>query len=297
MKIGEGFAGIGTSTAKVVEMYYPKDQRIIDDPVAYRLLPCGWRMLVRFLFMPGMRNIVLALRERRMPGSLGGFLCRGRFIDDVLQKSLETGIDQVVILGAGFDSRAYRIAGIEEVRVFEVDLPGARKLKQQRLEKVFGTVPQNVTLVGMDFERQELNEVLESVGFQRYKRTFFIWEGVTQYLTAEAVDKTFDLIWQMSGPGSALVFSWVRRGIIDGTDCPEWLQRFLPLAKRLGSPWLFGLEANELEQFLVDRGFELMDDVGAAEYEDRYLKHLDRTLNVFEGERVTLAKVLKPVAT
>jgi methyltransferase (TIGR00027 family) len=297
MKIGAGFAGVGTSTARAVEMYYPKDQRLIDDPIAYKLLPLGWRLLVRLLFLPGIRNIVLALRERSMPGSLGGFLCRGRNIDDVLQKSLATGLDQVVILGAGFDSRAYRIAGFEQVQVFEVDLPGARNPKQRRGEKVLGAVPQDVTLVGMNFEQQKLDEVLTVAGFQTGQRTLFIWEGVTQYLSAEAVNDTLKFISQESGAGSALVFSWVRRGIIDGTDRPEWLKRFLPLASKLGSPWLFSLEVDELEQFLVNHGFELLEDVGAAEYQELYLKQIDRMLNVFEGERVAFARVMPPTAT
>ena len=86
MKMNEGFAGVGTSTARVLEMYYPEEKRLINDHIAYKLLPIGWRVLVRLLFLPGLRSLVLSLRERRMPGSLGGFLCRGRYIDDVLKK-------------------------------------------------------------------------------------------------------------------------------------------------------------------------------------------------------------------
>ena len=93
--------------------------------------------------------------------------------------------------------------------------------------------------------------------------------------------------------GALIVFTWVRRGIIDGTDCPAWLARFLPLAKRLGSPWLFGLELVELEQYLDDRGFKLIDDVGAAEYQALYLNQIDRKLSVFEGERVAFAEVMR----
>lgn len=297
MKIGEDFAGIGTSTARVLDMYYPEDKRLINDPVAYKLLPFGWKVLVRLLFLPGLRSLVLALRERRMPGSLGGFLCRGRYIDDVLKKSLQVGIDQLVILGAGFDSRAYRIPSIEQVQVFEVDLPGAQNLKQKRVEKVLGAVPENVTLIGMNFEHQKLGEMLNAAGFQKGKRTLFIWEGVTQYLTGKAVNDTLEFVSQSSGDGSSIVFSWVRRGIIDGTDCPDWLKRFLPLARRLGSPWLFGLESDELEQYLEDRGLELVEDVGTAEYQELYLKALDRKLSVFEGERVAFAKVKELMAT
>ncbi len=297
MKVSESFAGVGTSTARVVEMYYPKDKRLVDDQLAYKLLPFGWRVLVRLLFLPGLRSLVLSLRERRMPGSLGGFLCRHRYIDDVLKRSLEKGLDQLVILGAGFDSRAYRIAGLDQVQIFEVDLPGARKLKQTRVEKVLGAVPENVTLVGMNFEQQNLDDILKAAGFHQGKKTLFIWEGVTQYLTAEAVNDTLEFVTGISGVGSTIVFTYVRRGIIDGTARPEWLNRFFSFAKRIGSPWKFGLEPVELEQYLDGRGLRLIDDVGTAEYQELYLKPLGREMSVFEGERVAYAEVKGPLAT
>ena len=149
--IGESFAGVSTAATRVIELYYPEDQRLFDDPLAYKFLPFGWRAFLRFFYLPGLRSVVLALRERRMPGTLGAILCRTRYIDDVLKRSLEEGLDQVVILGAGFDTRAYRISSMDGVQVFEVDLPGTRKLKQIRVEKVLGAVPENVTLIGIKF--------------------------------------------------------------------------------------------------------------------------------------------------
>lgn len=289
--VGESFAGVGTSSTRVIELYYPEDKRLFDDPFALQLLPFGWRVFIRLAFLPGLRGMVLALRERRMPGSLGAILCRTRYIDDVLKRSLEAGIDQLVILGAGFDSRAYRIDGIENVRVFEADLPGIGKLKKKRLEKVLGAVPENVTLVGIDFDRQSLSDVLRAAGFQPGKRTLFIWEGVTQYLTAEAVSSTLEFVSSASGAGSAIVFTYVRRGIIDGTDRPEWMQGFLAFAERIGSPLVFGLNPAELEPYLFDRGLRLIDDVGATEYQELYLKPLGRELSVFEGERAAFAGV------
>jgi methyltransferase (TIGR00027 family) len=289
--INESFAGVATSATRVVELYYPEDKRLFDDPYALSLLPLGWRVVFRLLFLPGLRNMVLAARERRMPGSLGGILCRTRYIDDVLIAALKTGLDQVVILGAGFDSRAYRIPGMDQVQVFEVDLPGTRDLKRVRLEDVLGAVPQNVTLIGMDFDQQDLGDVLLSAGFQKGKRTLFIWEGVTQYLTAEAVSNTLEFVSGVSGARSAIVFTYVRKGLIDGTDRPEWFESFLSLANRIDSPLKFGIHQSELEGYLSDRGLRLVSDVGASEYQDLYLKPLGRELNVFDGERVALAQV------
>jgi methyltransferase (TIGR00027 family) len=297
MTISESFAGVATSATRVVEMYYPEDKRLFDDPYAYKLLPFGWRLFLRLAYLPGLRSLVLTLRERRMPGSLGGILCRTRYIDDVLRRSLEEGLDQVVILGAGFDSRAYRIAGMDQVQVFEVDLPGARKAKQTRVEKVLGAVPGNVKLVGMNFDRQNLDDVLSAADFQKGRRTLFIWEGVTQYITAEAVNNTLEFVSHVSGVGSAIVFTYVRRGLIDGTDRPEWFEPFLSFADKVGSPFIFGLAQAEVEQYLSDRGLRLIADVGAAEYQDLYLKKLGREMNVFDGERVAFAEVKGPLAT
>lgn len=289
--VGESFAGAGTAATRVIELYCPADKRLFDDPLALKLLPVGWRVFLRLAYLPGLRGALLSLRERRMPGTLGAILCRTRYIDDVLRRSLDDGIDQLVILGAGFDTRAYRIAGMDQVRVFEVDLPGTRRLKQTRLERVLGAVPASVTLIGMDFHRQNLGDILRAAGFREGRRTLFIWEGVTQYITAGAVDNALAFVSGVSGVGSAIAFTYVRRGIIDGTARPEWLGSFLSFARSVGSPYLFGLDQTQVEQYLADRGLRLIDDVGAAEYQDLYLKPLGRELNVFDGERVAFAQV------
>ncbi|MGD2027193.1 MAG: SAM-dependent methyltransferase, partial [Anaerolineales bacterium] len=210
--IGESFAGMATSATRVIELYYPEEKRLFTDPFALKLLPPGWQVMFRLLYLPGLRDVILALRERRMPGSLGGILCRHRYIDDILKRSLNEGIEQVVILGAGFDSRAYRIKDMAKVHVFEVDLPGTVEMKEKRLEKVLGQVPEHITLVGIDFDKQVLGDVLRAAGYQVNKKTLFIWEGVTQYISAEAVESTLNFVSGFSGEGSAIVLTYVRRG-------------------------------------------------------------------------------------
>lgn len=289
--VGESFAGVATAATRVIELYYPEDKSLFDDRLGFRLLPFGWRVFLRWAYLPGLRSAVLASRERRMPGTLGAILCRTHYIDDVLRRSLETGIEQVVILGAGFDSRAYRIAGMDRVQVFEVDLPGSRARKQRRLEAVLGAIPENVTLVGIDFDRDDLGSALNAAGFQAGKRTLFIWEGVTQYITAEAVSDTLEFVSDVGGAGSGVVFTYVRQGIIDGTDRPEWFGALLSFARRVGSPFVFGLDPDELAPYLAERGLTLVDDVGAAAYRERYLEPLGRELRVFDGERVAFAEV------
>lgn len=290
--IGESFAGVATSATRLIESYQLPDQRLFDDPYALKLLPVGWQVFFRLAYLPGLRSALLVLRERQMPGSLGAILCRTRYIDDVVRRSLEQGLDQVVILGAGFDSRAYRIAGMDQVRVFELDFPGSCELKETRLQQVLGAVPENVSLIGTNFEQRNLAQVLSRAGFQEGLRTMFIWEGVTQYLTAEAVDSTLEFVSRVSGAGSAIVFTYINQGLIDGSDRPEWMGTYFSFASRVGSPVHFGINPHELENYLSARGFKLVEDVGAAEYQERYLKPLGRELTVFAGERAVFAEVV-----
>ena len=289
--VGESFAGMATAATRVIELYVPEKQRLFDDPYALSLLPAGWQILLRLAYLPGLRQVLLSLRERRMPGSLGAILCRTRYIDDVLKRSLAAGLEQVAILGAGFDSRAYRIDGMDQVHVFEIDLPGSIAMKQKRLGKVLGRLPKFVTYIGLDFDHQSLGAALREAGFRPDRTTLFIWEGVTQYLTAEAVDDTLRTVASSAAQGSAIVFTYVRRGLIDGSERPEWFQPLLSIASRLGSPMVFGLKPDDLEPYLVERGFELCEDVGAADYQRRYLQPLGRQLNVFDGERAAYAAV------
>jgi methyltransferase (TIGR00027 family) len=180
---------------------------------------------------------------------------------------------------------------LDQVRVFEVDLPGTRALKQSRVEEVLGAVPGNVILIGIDFDRQSLEDVLQAAGFQKGMRTLFIWEGVTQYLTAEAVSNTLEFISDSSGEGSAIVFTYVPRGLVDGTDQPEWFRGFASFAARVGSPLKFGLDRVELEAYLSERGLKLIEDVGAAEFRELYIEPIGRALTVFNAERVAFANV------
>ena len=285
--IGESFAGVATAATRMVELYTPQEKRLFHDPLSLKLLPPGWRVLFRFLYLPVLRHLLLSLRERRMPGTLGAILCRTRYLDDVVRRLLAQGLEQLVILGAGFDTRAYRIAALDRIQVLELDLPGSVRLKRIRLEKVLGAVPGHVTLVGIDFDRQALGAVLQDAGFQGESKTLFLWEGVTQYLTAEAVKETLEFV---SGVGGAVAFTYVPQGIIDGSARPDWFESLLSFARRAGSPFLFGLNPLELASYLADLGLTLIEDIGAAEYRTRYLVPLGRKLNVFDAERVAFAE-------
>jgi methyltransferase (TIGR00027 family) len=113
-----------------------------------------------------------------------------RYIDDVVARGLADDVEQIVILGAGYDSRPYRPKNIERCRVFEVDHPDTQARKRRRLRSGGLAIPPHVSFVPIDLARACLDDVLPAQGFRRDRRSLFIWEGVSEYLSADAVDAT-----------------------------------------------------------------------------------------------------------
>jgi len=119
-----------------------------------------------------------AMKKNPAPGMVGAMLSRTRYVDEVLLQDLGGGARQVVILGAGFDSRAYRFRErLEGVRLFEVDYGPTQEYKKRRLQEIFGSVPKHVQYVAMDFNRDDLATQLRKNGYSPKERTLFIWEG------------------------------------------------------------------------------------------------------------------------
>jgi methyltransferase (TIGR00027 family) len=273
---------------RAVESYHREQERLFNDRFSRSLMPGLWKVFL----LPGLRHAIVGLTERVGPGFIGSLYCRTRYIDDALCGALKAGFAQVVILGAGFDARAYRISNIERVHVFELDLPATQRLKQKLLEKVVGKLPAHVSFAPIDFDRQDIEEVMTAAGFRKGLKTFFIWEGVTQYLAAEAVDKTFRYMCGAAAGGSEIVFTYIHQGIIDGTTRSKADQKLVSSALRGGTPWIFGLAPSELVDYLTQRGLELVEEVWAPDFRTRYLKPHGRQINIFEGERVVLARIV-----
>jgi len=281
----------GTAVGRAIESYRAEKDRLFEDCFAMGFLPVKYRAIVRLLQVPVLGAALLAMRERQVPGIMGNLLCRTRFIDDTFRDTVARGFEQVVILGAGFDSRAYRIPGTSRIRVFEVDHPATQDLKRERIERMHNELASHVTFVPIDFERQELGEVIAAAGFRTGAKTFFIWEGVTQYIAAEAVDSTFRYVSHAGALGSRIVFTYIHRGLIDGSVRMEGAQKLISELERQGEPWGFGIDPAELSQYLAARGLKLVEDVGARDYRTRYLDPIGRAMDIFEGERVAVAEV------
>jgi methyltransferase (TIGR00027 family) len=207
---------------------------------------------------------------------------RKRYIDDTIQEALGS-VDALVNLGAGFDTRVYRIPGLANIPVFEVDTPENIAAKRARLQARYGQVPAMVRLVPIDFERQELAAALAEQGHRAEHRAFFVWEAVTQYLSEEAVRKTFAFLAQ-AAPGSRLVFTYIRKDFLDGLN----LYGAAPTYQRFRAKqqlWHFGLHPEQVAGFLSEYGWREVEQLGSTEFTERYIRPTGRDIPVSEIER------------
>lgn len=273
---------MGAAFCRLVEQSVPRRSRLFDDPVVVRLLD---PMLVA-LAAPG--PLAGQLPDSFGRGTYGLQVMRTRYIDDAVTALAEAGITQVVILGAGLDTRAYRLPALGEAVVFEVDLP---ELQERKRRGLAGTRPtaREVRFVATDFTEQGLDEALTTSGLDRSRPVLFVWEGVTQYLPEAAVRSTLAVI-GASAQGSALLFTYVLRSALPTSTTHGW-SGGLRQQWEASEPWLFGLDPGEVPVLLAEFGLTLVDDSGATEYRERYLDPIGRQLEINDGERVAFAHV------
>jgi methyltransferase (TIGR00027 family) len=246
--------------------------RLFDDDLAAVFLDRRFRWALRLSRLPLVGAMVpWSLIDGHWAGSRGTVAVRTRYIDDALTHALRTGVEQVVILGAGFDSRAYRIPGIGRTRVFEVDHPMTQAEKKKAVARRLGALPPHVEFVPIDFSTDTLDTVMPMAAFQASARTFFICEGVTHYLLAPDVDILFRYVARSAAVGSEMVFTYIHRSMLDGTATFAGAGRTLAIVRRSGEPYTFGFDPEELPGYLAARSLELIEDVGAGTYRERYL--------------------------
>lgn len=255
---------------RALEARRPPADRIVDDGYAELFLPPGLRMLI------GPLDVAAPLRDLAARQELGGLstyvLCRHRLIDEHLRAALDAGAAQVVILGAGYDSRPYRFATQLSGRpVFEVDLAALSRRKAAIVAahpERFGTASA-VRRVEIDFRTQSLADRLESAGFSRGAGTFVVWEGVVPYLDRAAVDRTLASLRSLCGPGSVLALD-----LWDGTGGPGRLAPLRRLGTRaitlMGEPVTFGVVPGSVAGLLGGHGFVVSDLADAGDLASRY---------------------------
>lgn len=238
--------------------------RLFDDPYAVRFLPLRLQAVVELARLRIFQGVVARYADSRAPGGRTSALARTAFIDDVVRRAAQAGAEQCVILGAGYDCRGQRLPELARVRVFEVD----RAATQQRKRGLLG--PTQVIYVPVDFLKDDTFERLQASGWDRGQRSVFVWEGVTNYLDETAVLRVLRDVARCAA-GSQIVFTYVHRGVLDGSVQFAGAERILQNVRGMREPWTFGILPEQLAGFLAGAGLRLREDLGADEYRARYL--------------------------
>jgi methyltransferase (TIGR00027 family) len=251
---------------RALESSEPERAPLFVDPLAARFMSRALALAVwtsRFRFV---RPALLRYADVRAPGARTSAIARTAYLDDAVRAAVASGTRQLVVLGAGFDCRAHRLPELAGTRVFEVDRADTQALKRARLADHRG----DVHYVPLDFLRDEVPTALAVAGWSAREPTFVLWEGVTNYLSEPAVARVLSWAGSMA-PGGAIAFTYVHRGMIDGSVDFEGAARILRNVQQLGEPWTFGLHPDGVASFVARFGLALREDLGADDYRRRYL--------------------------
>jgi methyltransferase (TIGR00027 family) len=226
-----------------------------SDPAAAKLLDGPfWRLMLRGAHALA-RNPESEL-ARRLRLNLDGLILRVAFIDAVLR---ESAARQVVILGAGLDTRAWRLPELRAARVFEVDHPSTQAYKRARVE-LLGPPFAALSFVSLDFTRDDLASALRAAGHDPGAPTVWIWEGVIMYLNDAALRGTLRAVRQLSAPGSTLIAHYHER---ESSATSVAIRKLLLSA--LGEPQIGIRSRQTMRAEMARAGFEVVEDAGLPE--------------------------------
>ena len=249
---------VGVATLRAAHQLIDQPPRILDDTVVVRLLGSE--------ISPYIHENLGRFQSPRAQALRTHVLLRSRYAEERLQIAVERGVSQFLLLGAGFDTFAYRQPSwSSSVRIFEVDHPAGQQSKRDRLAAADVPLPDNLTFVSVDFERETLRDRLYAHSFDFAKRTFVSCLGVLVYLTSEAVDDLFRFLGSLA-PSSECVLT------IGGgqRSADPTVPSLGDLAAAAGEPFRSILDAESLAALCARCGLELPVFPAASEIA-RYL--------------------------
>jgi methyltransferase (TIGR00027 family) len=239
-----------------------------SDHLAKYFLPTLFRFLIKI------KRFRTRIKHRSPNGMYEFFLARTQYFDNLFLEALKKSIPQIVLLGAGYDSRAYRFANQNNnTRIFELDISTTQRRKIKLLKKAKIVSPDNIKFVSINFNKDSLEDVLSKAGFDRNKQTLFIWEGVTYYLEPDSINTTLESIKKMSHERSSLAFDYLIQirpedaykyyGVQAGR---EFMAKNSPNERTK-----FLIEEGKIDTFLSQRGFYTVEHLNNNEIERKYL--------------------------
>ena len=285
----------GVAKQRLIETIAGADKRVINDPYADSFVIGSG-----FIKLMG-HKLNAWISEKLAPGFHEHLISRTKFIDELIEKSAVSGIEQYVILGAGYDSRAYRLELPPSMKIFEVDQPEVSDNKLAKLPKELPN-SENVTYVNIDFSYQSLTEQLIGIGFDQKKSTIFTLEGVSQYITKEAVSYTIKELASLTKDTNSIFFMSYVDELLDkhpeacfgkGYPNPEKKANLIKsLSAKVGEPWISFYTLEEIESLLLQNGYSIEENLTLEDLNSLYFGPVGRTLSenqIFKLEHFLVA--------
>ena len=267
-----------TTLCRAVASKEFQNQRIGSDYLAEYFLPFHMRFLIQYAKI---RARGRAKEKIRTPGVYEYMLARTAFFDKVFVDALNESIPQIVLLGAGYDTRAYRFADLNKAtRIMELDMAATQKRKLKCITKFRMDIPQRLTYAAIDFNRESLKDVLENAGYDDNRKTLFLWEGVCMYLQPESVDNTLRFVADSSNDESVIVFDYAV-SISDYNSNPYYGAK--ELSRKMKRPGFnetieFTIDEKKTASFLDQRGLKMVEHLDHQQLEKMFLLKDDGTV-------------------
>ena len=204
-------------------------------------------------------------------------ILREKHGDEVIEKAIASGCQQVLLLGGGYDTRFFRLASIKDnfIPVFEVDLPEIIEDKRRTLTDRLGQIPPLLSLISLDFNTDNLSQIFNG-GFQASVPTAYIWQGVSYYLPQASVSRLLDFIRERIAPHSVFWFDCCSLTMIVKSDRRPELAYNIDRLKEIGEPFLFGMDGDKMAGWLRGKGFADIEILQQDDLEEKFLQR--RTL-------------------
>lgn len=238
---------------RFAESNLPEAERICYDPYAVHFIDPG--LLKWAEEHPAEVKAMAEAWERKVPGWSTVIRTRVRFFDDAVLAAIKEGCRQLVLLGAGYDTRAYRLEGIRDTTVFEVDRRELLEAKTMIVRKLFGFLPGHVQYVPVELGTGDLWQDLAEAGYSAENKTLFLLEGLVMYLPRQDVEALLTSIRSHAGPDSIVRFDYVPDFIISGTSGRSDAAVIRHYTAKAGEPFLSGFGDGEAKALLEREGF------------------------------------------
>ena len=255
-----------------------KDQELKGpDDMARIFLPGKVNFFLSFKFI---RKSVKNKMQRLVPGTYDYVTARTSFFDEQFKLALAENYDQIVLLGAGYDSRAIRFkADFQDTAVIELDEKSIQNEKLRLLRKEGIQIPGKLKFAPINFNKDNLQQVLSRVGYASSKRTLFLWEGVSMYLEEDAVAAMMQFVAAKSSKGSRIAFDYFDRAILDGDNGSYGAKEISAEVKKSGEPFRFGIDPQKIEAFLENHGLRLVAHYSPQDLEEKFLMNANKQLS------------------